>query len=214
MKATQLFKIIDRVNSILFLILLIASSIIVSIFVYEDVTHRRTGTVEVESSNSDAKEKIVLSHIDHIPGRGIKYIRVYSENVLAVQSKGRHRRLVNILFINRDNEEPSWLLPNHNQEIEKMDQLRSYDVGTEKAVVDHLYFQVKDQYLRSNVCMSDADGKHYSCLNVKGNQVVSHEYDYSNSQLNLLVKEGNQIIYKVFDTKTRSLISEKSILKM
>jgi hypothetical protein len=214
MENNKIFIIISRVNSVLFLILLIVS-IIGALFIFQEVTKStRRNAVELTTPDKETKKIIELSEVETIRDKGVQYIRVYSKRDGVLKSGGYSRTLRNLLFLSQIGEEPTWLLPDNNSKIIHHRVLKTYDDQTKELTSDYIYVEIHPKSGGVSACISTVYGTALNCLETGLNKIIQYEYFSDEETLGLLVQVSNEIRYKVFDLKSKKLDSDKFVIKL
>lgn len=212
MENNKIFLTINRINSLLFLFLLIVS-LIGAVFVFQEITtSTRKNAVEITTPDKETKEVIELSDVETIRDKGIQYIRVYSMRDGVLMSGGYSKILRNLLFLSKKGEEPKWLLPNNDSNILVHRVLKTYDEQTNKSTSDYIYLEIKSQSEGSSACISSVDGESLHCLDKDLNKIIQYEYFSDEGTIGLLVQVSNEIRYKVFDLESKKLKSDKFVI--
>ncbi|MCE2571963.1 hypothetical protein [Motilimonas eburnea] len=214
MENNKIFLTINRINSLLFLVLLIAS-LIGAVFVFQEITtSTRKNAVEITTPDKETKEVIELSDVETIRDKGIQYIRVYSKRDGVLMSGGYSKTLINLLFLSKKGEEPKWLLPDNDSNILVHRVLKTYDEQTNKSTSDYIYLEINSQSEGSRACISSIDGESLHCLDKDLNKIIQYEYFSDEGTIGLLVQVSNEIRYKVFDLESKKLESDKFVIKL
>lgn len=214
MENNKIFLTINRVNSLLFLVLLVVS-LIGAVFIFQEITKSmRRNAIEITTPDKETKEIIELSDVETIRDKGIQYIRVYSKRDGVLKSGGYSRTLRNLLFLSQIGEEPKWLLPDNDSKIIDHRVLNTYDDKTKKSTSDYIYIEINPQSEGVSACISSVDGESLHCLDKGLNKIIQYEYFSDEKTLGLLVQESNEIRYKVFDLKSKKLESDKFVIKL
>ncbi len=214
MENNKIFLTINRVNSILFLILLIVS-LIGAFFIFQEITKStRRNAVEISTPDKETKEIIELSDVETIRDKGIQYIRVYSKRDGILKSGGYSRTLRNLLFLSQIGEEPTWLLPDNNSNIINHRVLKTYDNQTKKSTSDYLYVEINPKSEGVSACIGAVEGSSLDCLDKGLSKIIQYEYFSDEKTLGLLVQVSNEIRYKVFDLKSKKLESDKFVIRL
>ena len=210
----KIFININRLNSVLFLVLLI-SSLVGAYFIFQEITKStRRNAVEISTPDKETKEIIELSDVETIHDKGVQYIRVYSKRDGVLKSGGYSRTLRNLLFLSQVGGEPTWLLPNNNSKIINHRVLKTYGDQARKSTSDYLYVEVNPKSEGVSACIGAVDGSDFDCLDEGLNKIIQYEYFAEEKSLGLLVQVSNEIRYKVFDLRTRKLKTNKFVIKL
>jgi len=212
MENNKVFVVINRINSILFLLLLLVS-LAGSIFIFQEISNStRRNSIEISTPDKASKEIIELSDVETVRGKDIQYIRVYSKKGGVLASGSYTRTLRNLLFLNSIGDEPNWLLPDNNSEINQNWQLTKQ--VEKKSVTDFFYVEVVTENEGIKIGVSNPDGTDLKYIDSKINKVVEHEYFSKDKKLGVLLQIGNELRYRVYELSTFENISDKFVIKL
>lgn len=190
-------------------------SLVGAYFIFQEITKStRRNSVEISTPDKETKEIIELSDVQTIRDKGIQYILVYSKRDGALKSSGYSRTLRNLLFLNQNGNEPTWLLPNNNSKIITHRVLSTYDDQKSESISDYLYVEINSKSEGISACIGAVDGSGFDCLDIGLNKIIQYEYFSDEKTLGLLVQVSNEIRYRVFDLTSRKLESDKFVIKL
>ncbi len=212
MENNKVFIVINRINAILFLLLLLAG-LTGSVFIIQEFSNNsRRNAIEISTPDKESKEIIELSEVRTVYGNDIQYIRVYSKKDGVLASGGYTRSLRNLLFLNSIGNEPTWLLHDNNSKIIHNRQLtKKID---EKSITDFFYVEIVKEKESIKIGVSEPDGTNLKYIDSKINKVVEYEYFSTNKKLGILLQIGNELRYRIYDLNTFKMISDKYVVKL
>lgn len=212
MENNKLFITINRINSVLFLLLLLGGLASLIYMFYEINRHDSRTAVAITKPDSRTKETIELSDVVNIEDKNIQYVKVYSRDGGVLGSGGYSKTLRNLLFLDPKGENPDWLLPDNTTEILKHRILSKYNKKTSTRRSDYLYLEFKQAPESLKVCISNLKGTSINCLEQNLNKVLQHHYYADSQTLALLLQTNNEIRYKTYNLKSNDLISDKFVI--
>lgn len=212
MENNNFFFVINRINSILFLILLLVG-LTGSFFLVQELTQKtRRNSVEIKLQNNNSKEIIELSDVEKVRGLDIQYLRVYSRKGGVLASGGYSRTLRNLLFLSLSGDEPTWLLPNNDSKIIRNHQLTHR--ADEEMITDFFYIEVNSENEGIKIGISSPEGSNLKYIDLNINKVIEHEYYPKNKSLGVLLQTGNELRYRVYDLRLLKKLSDKFVIKL
>lgn len=146
----RIFSWINRINSVLFLLVLIGVSIgaTLTYLAYQEMFdryHRETASVASQSEPAEQPLRLSLGEVDRINGSNTLMVFLFGEEPWG--SKGRNEEIRNVLFLSGDGAHARWLFETHTNLLQEIDELRRQDASTEA-----LYYEI----VRTD---SDGDGE-------------------------------------------------------
>jgi len=217
----RFFGWINRINSILFLLVLIG----VGIGTYLAVSEYRQAFAryELPDESTDATDepakpavRLTLGEVDHIYGTDTSMIRLFSEDAGGRTGSGRNERMRNILFLSNDGQHATWLFEKHTNLLTDVDDLRLPDQPTRA-----LYFEAVltdsdgdgelNEYDLSAVALARPDGSGFTKILDGVDRVLSHE-QIDDHHLAVVYEIGAAIWYARFDLDTFAKLSEQSLV--
>ena len=212
MENNKIFLTINRINSVLFLFLLVIG-LGGSYFLFNEITRsHRKNAVEVPSPNKSSREIIELSNVESVYGKDIQFIQVYSKKDGVMASGGYSRTLKNLLFLNPTGGEPTWLLPDNTQTIVRFYQLTTY--VDNKSQTDYFYLEVASSDQGIKIGISNPDGTELSYVDSGITKVIEHKYFPKVRKLGVLVQVANELKYRVYDLKLLKRVSDKFVITL
>jgi hypothetical protein len=227
MENNKFFKWIGRINSILFLTLIVLSIgfVIFGIFQSNKWSDRDVVEVRDEKGAKNTDEELKLSDITNVCGKDIRYLELRSEATdRGLSSGGYGHRTRNLIFFVGKEMESHWLFENNNYLIEKVVQLKREAHGCETQETTAIYYEViKDDSNKNgkldlddlvSVAITSPDGLNYKKLDTGLTSVLDHDVDAEASILTILGQHKNTLFMKKYSLKTGEKISEKELSKI
>ena len=222
MENNRLFLYINRLNSILFLLILISTLAFLAYAFAELNRQPNERAVEIEPPGepSGKREVIELSEVEAVYGHDYQTIMAYSRNDGLLGSGGYSRTVRNLLFLDPQGSNPRWLMATNDQVITELNQLWHEDANHDY-VTDYHYFYIVSTDSNGDGRLSDEDridvyisspsGTEVSLLARGLERVINHQYDEGRRTLSLLAQVGSTIVYRTYSLESRKLLSEKLV---
>ncbi len=226
MEQNKFFKWTQRINSVLFLILIILSIGFLIFMIFETSKWGNRNTVEVIDNKFDENiENLHLSDISKVCGQNIQYIKLKTPRKSKRYSSGGYRSNTrNVIFFIGNDMESHWLFNTNKNFISKMQQLKtkSDNCKTEKTVA--IFYQIIKEDSNSNgkldendaltISLTSPNGKNYVEIESKITSVLDYSVNKTASILTLLLKQNNKIIMKKYSLSTNKKISEREVTRI
>ena len=227
MEQNRFFRWISRINSILFLLLLLSSLVFVIYGIFESSNWRDRNKVEVVDKKSDKLkvDDLHLSDIESVCGTNIQYVKLESRNDSRGFSSGRYGSATrNIIFFEGQYLKSHWLFDSNGFVINQIDVLHteSNDCKSRKAVA--IYYQIRekdtngdgnlDEHDQSSIGLSSIAGLNYKEIDSGLTSVIDHRINSEGTELTVLVQQGSVLKMKRFSITDGQLISETEISRI
>jgi len=222
MENNRLFIFINRLNSILFLVMLV-SVIGFTAYTFAKLNRgRSTQAVEIQSPDKPAGEHevIELSEVEQVYGLDYQMIMAYSRRDGVLGSGGYSRTLRNMLFLDPEGTNPKWLLETNDHVITEATQLWHEDDQLDY-ITDYHYFSIVSADTNSDGLLSDEDSIDLFISSPSGSdvfvladdldKVIHHQYYDNNRTLSILAQVGKKIVYRTYSLESLQLLSEKLV---
>ena len=226
MDNNRLFLWVGRVNSILFLLLLLAGLLLSAIALFESSrwSERRAVDVVNEPGKTVEKERFSLSGIHHICGHDAKYVELQTERSSGGFSSGYSGgQTRNIIFFIGSNREAHWLFQTNQYLIDSISVIPASYSGCEDATASVIYYDVVKQDNNGDGKLSDEDshtlaisdpyGRDYQELVSGATRVLDFEFDEGKKQINLLLQLGNEIVLRDY-ALSGALLAESQVTSL
>ena len=224
MEKHKIFEIINRINSVLFLILLSGGCLLIILGIVSSNRWQDRRAVEVVQNNDDDEKKkieLILGNIATIPGYGTQYVKLRSGTSggkFSSSSGGGKTR--NVLFFTGKELSTHWLYDKHTFLVNEFSALTNdADENKKKAIaiyIETIKFDTNgngglDRYDLTSISLTDPYGKNYTEIETNVKSVVDINVGEEGNSLILLLQKNNKVILKKFSLSTFDLISEKVI---
>lgn len=209
----RVFRWIRRVNSVLFLLVLIAGSFgAVQLYVaYRDMlasyTARNTPQEMAEPERDPESVRLSLGEAERVRGTDIIAIVLYSEDGTGSRRSYRHEQMRNVLFLSQNGPGTRWLFETHTNTLLEFDELRQAEQPTRA-----FYYEIEatdDDSL--TIALSRADGSDFTEILTGVTRVLSHEQT-DDRVLSVVYQTDDRLWHARFDLDTFSKLSEQSLV--
>ena len=209
MESDIFFQTISKINSLLFLVLLVMGLGLASYIIVDISSWNNKGALQVNEDPKDLtseKVELVLESLVEIEGSSSQYVQLRSKAEGGKFSSRYGGEIRNVLFIHEDKNSTSWLLKDHKNIIIRHDKLKGGDTKTSK-VLAHLYQVVDkdtdgDEMLTRDdqvtLSLSKPDGSDYREI-IKGvTSIVDTNVKLDESSLSVLAQlNGEVYLYSI-----------------
>ncbi len=222
----KLFDAIAKLNSVLFLCLLLISIFAVSFIFFDNNRWRNRGAVEVRESASPNEPAMLLNveRLESILGANTQMIRLTTEGKSEkFSSGGNDNQIRNILFLTGKEKEARWLFADHKRLILNVSQLRDERRDLIESPTKALYFEFvevdnnNDGKLTAsdsiNIALTQPDGTGFLEILKNINRVHSHDI-LDKEFLSIVYQKSNTIRHAKFTIKSRKLVVDQQILAL
>jgi hypothetical protein len=224
----RFFKWTGRVNSILFLLLLVLSIGFVIYGFISSNNWRNRNAVEVTDLGNAVEdiEGFRLSDISIVCGKDIQYVKLNSQAKSKGFSSGSgyHNVTRNLVFFVGRDMNSHWLFDSNMFLIRKIDQLQKNANDCKEKETVSIYYEISKSDTNSNgkldeddaitIGLSNPDGLNFSEVETGITSVIDHSIDSVASVLTVLMQKGSALIMKKYSLETYKMISEKEITKI
>ena len=213
MENNKFFTWIQRLNSLLFLLLILLSIGLTSFIFIQNYSRDHSDSVKVANSKKtiEQPELLKLNTLDNICGTEDHYLRLTSrssENTgLSSGGYDYSKPIRNLLFITGQQMNAHWLLDDNNSLIVETTQLGS-DYHCEKKKTHAIYYEIikKDTDQNGKLDKADAitvalslpDGTGFTELVTGNMEILDYQLDGSGSLFSLLLQQGNDIVLQKY----------------
>lgn len=205
----RVFRWIRRVNSVLFLLVLIGGSFgAVQLYVsylnmMESYTARNTPEEVVKPERDPDLVRLTLGEAERVRGTDITTIVLYSEE--GKRRSRTHEQMRNVLFTSASG--ARWLLETHDNVLLEFDELRRGEQSTRA-----FYYEIEatdDDSLA--IALSKPDGSKLTEILTGVARVLSHEQTDDHA-ISIIYQIDDKLWHARFDLETFSKLSEQSLV--
>lgn len=226
MEQNKFFKWTQRINSILFLLLLVLSIGFLTFMIFESNKWGERNTVEVvDKKNNEEPEKLRLSQITKVCGQDIQYVELNTpRNSKGFSSGGYGSNTRNVIFFVGQEMRSHWLFQENTYLITEIRQLKvKSDKCKNKEAVAIYYEIIKedsnndgklDKKDAVTIALTSPNGQKYIEVESGITSVLDSDTNDTASILTLLVQENNKILMKKYSLRNSKKISEKEITRI
>jgi hypothetical protein len=229
MDKSRLFDTINKINSVLLLLLFTGGIILVLTgIVMSNQWQNRRAVKVAEKPGSEHKMELILGNIADVPGYSTQYVKLTtrrSGGKFSSSYGGGEMR--NVLFFSGNDLDTHWLYEDHNHYITNFQVLSndqnppSMGAREEKKTAVAIYVKtipadtsgngVLDRGDLSNIALLTPDGKNLTEIERGIQSVIDYNLSEDDQQLVLLLQKQGQVILKKYSLSSFELISEKVI---
>lgn len=222
----RLFIIIGKINSVLFLLVLLGVAGSISWMTLESSRWQRRGTVEVAESESGTNKSILLNfeRVESITGTDAQMMRLSAQRKSGKFSSGGYgSETRNVLFLNGSEKVARWLFKEHKNLILVSNQLHGDSTESKKTSTKALYFEYvsedtnKDGNLsaedHSNVGLTKPDGTGFLVVLHDVNRVLSFQI-LDQQYLSIIYQKETVVKHARFSVATMKLVSDQEIINV
>ena len=161
MEEFRIFRIINRVNSILFLIFLLAGVGLVVFFATQANTWSNRGAVKVTEDPDDKtspKIELVLGSVNELEGHEAQYVELRSKSrggKFSSSYGGGETR--NVLFLTGEQLESHWLFGNHSNYIKTVSPIKSHNTENKASNVITIFYEFVERDTNKNNSLDKDD---------------------------------------------------------
>lgn len=226
MNKSKVFDIINKINSILFLVLLLGVGVVIIFgLVASNNWQDRRAVQVVQDDNEKQKVELILGSINIVTGHNVQYVELYSrENGGKFASSSGVGETRNVMFFTGKQLESHWLYDKHNYLINAFSVLSNdatSDPREEKRIAKAIYIEtVKEDTNRNGeldgddlitISLAQPDGTNLKDIETGVQSVIDHDLLADNNSLMLLFQKENKVIVKKYSLSTFKAESEKVI---
>lgn len=225
MQENAFFKWTARINSVLFLFLII---LMIGLVIYVYITTRTMfapNEVVVKQTSSsktidDSNEPLRLGKITKVYGNDVQYLRLNSTK----QKRGYQENTRNIVFFEGEDLKSHWLFKTNNNKIEKVSQLLKPANNAEEIETVAIYYQVRNEDTDKNgkidkkdvlkVALTSPNGLDYTEIDQGMTSIQDYSIDPDSLILTILTQFEDTLILKKYSLQTKQKISEREISRI
>ena len=227
METNRFFKWTARINSMLFLVLLLLSIVLVTYAISESNKWKQRTAVNLidEKNDSNDDKNLNLGSITKVCGTNFQYIKLTSSKESESFSSGGYGNTTrNVVFFAGKDMDSHWLFDTNGYLISEIDQLKKSADDCKKRETVAIYFEIRKEDSDNNgkldekdeltVALTSPDGKNYTEIEIGLTSVLDHSVNDNASVLTLLVQSDSTLIMKKYSLLSKKKISEKEITKI
>lgn len=223
MEQSKIFRIINRINSVLLLVLLAGGCILIILGIVLSNRWQDRRAVEVVQDDAGEEQKkieLILGNIDNVPGFETQYVKLRSRasgGKFSKYSGGGETR--NVLFFTGNELNTHWLYQNHTFIINEFFILHGYIKDKEKALAIYIE-SIKSDSNGNNrldhndlitISLTDPHGQRYTEIDNEVQSVIDTNIVEDGRFLILLLQKDNKVHLKQYSLSTFEMVSQKVI---
>lgn len=228
MDESKVFRVINRLNAILFLILLLGGVGLVLFFSIQANNFSTRGTVEVPSDPKDKhspKVELVLGSVHGVHGHETQYVELKSRSRGGKFSSGYNRGTTkNVLFFVGKEGRTNWLFAKHTQLIRRVLPMNKYDSKEEKSETITIFYEIVENDSNDNqklddgdlfsIALTKPDGTNYVVLETGISSVVDTTLSKDGSNFAVILQKEGWVYLKNYNPKTLALKNSVRVLEI
>jgi hypothetical protein len=228
MEKSKLFRTIGRINSVLFLLLLIGAAIMFIVIAFQAGGRRTARTVAVTGRQGDDETKrieMVLGSLEEIHGHDAHYVELSTQwkggKFSSGYSGGQTR---NILFFVGPELDSHWLYEDHSNLIYTVVMLNRDTKDRKGKITEALFFRVikedtdGDRELTvkdlSTIALTKPDGTSYKEIETDVQSLIDKEVSDNGRSLMLLLQSDHKVYLKKYSLSDFSKVTEKVLTEI
>ena len=226
MDEIKIFRVLNRINSIIFLLVLLSGLALIFLISFETSSWNNRGSVEVAENPADknsAMINLILGNINKICGHDAQYIELRSKRNGGKFSSGYSGgETRNVLFLVGKELQTKWLFPDHKNLVQRVAPLKLGRDCKKQEEVLSIYYELvtqdtnKDGVLNSDdlsvLALTRPDGTNYVVIDSGVQSVIDKSVIDKGKTLMLLTQKEGMVQLKKYSIETFELISSKTIL--
>lgn len=222
MEANRIFIWISRINSILFLLLLLFGIGMTAFAFLQGLYRNSPRAVEVVTAEESKlpAEKLTLGSIETVCGYDVKYVKLQTERAGKLYSSGRGGEIRNVIFFTGENKSAHWLFEENHYLVNNIRSIPPNYSSCENKKVTVLYYDVvkndtnQDGVISGEdehtIAISDPFGQNYRELITGATRVLDYELSSGDQRISLLLQMNKQIVMRDYSL-AGELIAESRV---
>jgi hypothetical protein len=228
MEESKVFQVINRVNAILFLILLLAGIGMVLFFTIQANNWSNKRAVQVTENPGDKNSpqiELILDSVNELAGHETQYVELRSKFRGGKFSSGYSGgEIRNVLFIGGEDINPSWLFEKHTRYIKQITPLEKYDFEDNPSQAINIYYEFVEEDSNNNqmldgddlfsIALTNPDGSGFLALETGVSSVIDRKLTENGNSLTILFQKEGVVYLKRYDARTFELKSSTQVLEV
>jgi hypothetical protein len=218
------FLIISRLNSVLFLLLLLGAGIGLASMTFAGHAWQQRGAIDVVNTTAPSKKPVhlQLERVENIAGSDAQMIQLSTRDESSVPSSGYAQRTRNVLFLGGAEKQARWLFKTHRNLILSGEQLR-LDRPDADEPARALYFEYVAQDSdgdgtlteadRSSVALTRPDGSGFTEVLTGLNRVLAHQLKDA-QHLSVVYQRGAVVRHARISLATMKVDSDQEVVTL
>lgn len=231
MENNRFFAIVQRINSVLFLLLLLGGVGLMLLAFFETSSWERRDTVVVTEENGNREREFFVGSLVTVQGHDVQYVELESRDHGGKFSSGGYgSQTRNLLFLRGNEMQATWLFEGNGQMIRTHHALAKDGIngesdcdgarnGTQPVLA--LYYEVVrgnaddsgefEESAPASIALSRPDGSGYRELEPGVRRVIQKQVLDDGATLSLLLQDGPRLVLKRYSLRSFDKISEREI---
>ncbi len=225
MESNKFFIFVNRFNSIIFMLALLASvaSLVFINIESNNWSNRRSVTLK-ENADSNQNIELVLSEINTISGSSVLYVNLNERgDRSSYGSGGSAGGTRNVLFFKDKETKPSWLFERNEYLIQDMDQLK-IEEHTEKSPAISFLYEIVYKDTNNNekldgrdkitICLSKLDGSAFKNIIESVDSLIDHQVSSDGKEVALIYQIDHKVILERVSLENFQSISKSELTQV
>lgn len=222
----RLFTIIGRINTLLFLLVLLGAATFIAWTIFDSNQSNRRGAIEIADSESGTEKTILLSfgRVENVAGADTQMLPLSSRAKTGKLSSGGYGgETRNVLFLNGSEKAAHWLFKDHKNLILVSDQLHEEGTKTKETPAKALYFEyISDDTNEdgrfstedhSNIGLTKPNGTEFAMVLQDVSRVFSFQM-LDPQHLSVVYQKGTAVKHAKLSVATMKLISDQELVNV
>jgi hypothetical protein len=228
MEEPKVFRVINRINAILFLILLLGGIWVVLFFTIQANNWSNRGAVQVAENPKDKnspKIELVLGSVNELEGHESQYVELRSKYRGGKLSSGYGGgEIRNVLFLVGEDLKSSWLFDKNTQFIKRVIPIKKHDSEESSSEVITILYEFVEEDSNNNqmldkddlfsIALTNPDGSGFLTLETGVSSVIDRTLSKNGSNLAILLQKKGVVYLRSYDPKTFELKGSARILEV
>ena len=222
----RLFAIIVRINSVLFLLVLLGAAGSIAWVALESNRWQRRGGVEVAETESEAEKSPLLNfnRVERVAGTDTQMMHLTTQEKSAKYSSGGHgNETRNILFLNGPDRTAHWLFNDHRRLIMSSAQVPEESASSKERPASALYFEYVSVDSNKDGSLSSDDHLSVGLTKPDGNGFLEVLHDVSRvfsyamldqQHLSIVYQTGKVVKHAKVSVPAMKLESDQEIINV
>ncbi len=227
MEHNRFFLWTARINSVLFLLLLLISIVLVTLTLFESSNWRGRNAVELIDAGADTEEAedFRLGDLTNVCGRDVQYVTLESYTPSKGFSSGGYSSSIrNLVFFAGQQMQSHWLFDTDKYLISEIHQLKTESGDCKGQDTVAIYYEIRkddtngdgklDDTDNLTIALTSPDGTNYLEIDTNVTSVLDYSVKSEQSILTMLLQNGGNILMKKYSLAAKKYLSEKAITRI
>lgn len=228
MEQSKVFRTIGRINSVLFMLILIGVAIMFIVFIFETGGRRNVRTVAVPARQDGDETKrieMVLGNLQESYGHDAHFVELRTRRIGGKFSSGYSGgQIKNILFFVGPELDSHWLYDDHSNLIITVSRLNRDAQDRKSKITEAIFFRIIQEDTDGDgelsvddlntVALTKPDGTGYKELETRVQSLIDQEVSDNGRSLMLLLQSNDKVYLKKYSLSDFSKVTEKVLTEI